>query len=317
MERYRITIPDFEGPLDLLLHLVRKSEYDIFDIPISKITHQYLEFIEMMRELNLEVAGEYLVMSATLMKIKSALLLPQPEVADGEEAPEDPRAELVRQMLEYERFRDAAYQMDEREMLGRDVFARKFTAPEIEEALAEPGELRATIYELMKAFQQVLKRVPKDNIHHIAPERFSVRQRMTQITEILAKNERVSFESLFDHQTTKIEVVTTFLAILELMKLNMVFIVQDEQFGSIGITSRIEAAEAGARELASDFDGDEDVPEQNDAEDAGDEPLSDDEPLRDGGTDADDEDAFDDDDDEFADDDDENEDDDEDEDDDD
>ncbi|MCZ7586734.1 MAG: segregation/condensation protein A [Deltaproteobacteria bacterium] len=198
MTDYRVKLPSFEGPLDLLLHLVRKNEYDIFDIPIAEITEQYLGFLELMSELNLEFASDYLVMAATLVKIKSALLLPRP--AEDDEDAEDPRDELVRQILEYERFREASYDIEQRPQLGRDVFARTFPARELEEARREPGYLQVSIFDLMTAFRAVLSRTPGRNVTIIAQERYSIRERMTQITEILSERRSLLFGKSFRQQ---------------------------------------------------------------------------------------------------------------------
>ncbi|MCL4233220.1 MAG: segregation/condensation protein A [Deltaproteobacteria bacterium] len=246
MDEYRIHIESFEGPLDLLLHLVRKNEYEIFDIPMAQITRQYLDFLDLMKELNIDIAGEYLVMAATLAKIKSAMLLPRPEIEDGEQGP-DPREELARQLLEYARYREAAAEIGDRPMLGRDVFARKFPSPDLEEARQTPGYLEVQMSELLDAFREVLKRVPLDQrIHYIAPDRWSIRERMTQLTELLAAKGSVIFEQLFDEKTTKSEMITTFLALLELMKLRLVRVFQESRLASIHIVARVRTAEVGA-----------------------------------------------------------------------
>lgn len=247
MDEYRIHIESFEGPLDLLLHLVRKNEYEIFDIPMAQITRQYLDFLDLMKELNIDIAGEYLVMAATLAKIKSAMLLPRPELEDGEQGP-DPREELARQLLEYARYREAAAEIGDRPRLGRDVFARKFPSPDLEEARQTPGYLEVQMSELLDAFREVLKRVPLDQrIHYIAPDRWSIRERMTQLTELLAARGSVIFEQLFDDKTTKSEMITTFLALLELMRLRLVRVYQEGRLASIHIVARVQAAEADAQ----------------------------------------------------------------------
>ena len=252
MDEYRVKLPAFEGPLDLLLHLVRKNEYDIFDIPIAAVTAQYLEFLDLMTVLNLEVAGEYLLMSATLMKIKSAMLLPRP-AEEGEE--EDPRAELVRQILEYERFREAAFEFDQRAQLGRDVFARKFPASELDAVRSESGYLESSIFELMEAFKEILKKIPKEDLAYFTPDRFSVRQRMTQVLERLAKATALPFDKLFDEKTTKGEVIVTFLALLELMRLHFILVYQEVQFAPIHIMSRLAPGEVPDIEGGLDISG--------------------------------------------------------------
>lgn len=244
MDEYRIRLDHFEGPLDLLLHLVRKNEYDIFDIPMAQITSQYLAFLDMMRQLDIEVAGEYLVMSATLARIKSALLLPRPESEDGDEGP-DPREELARQLLEYARYREAAADFAQRPILGRDVFARKFPSPELDNARRDATYLEVDVFELIEAFRQVLKRVPIDQrVHMVRPDRFSIRERMSQITVLLGERPSMMFDQLFDPGTTKSEMITTFLAVLELMKMRLVRIFQQERLGPIHIMAQVVGRDA-------------------------------------------------------------------------
>jgi len=260
MDEYRVKLPSFEGPLDLLLHLVRKNEYDILDIPIAEVTSQYLEFLDLMKVLNLDIAGEYLVMSATLLKIKSVMLLPRHSEEDLSEE-EDPRADLIRQLLEYERFREAAFEMDQRSRLGRDVFARKFPAQEMKDAQSEAGFLEVSLFDLMEAFRDVLKKMTKEDVTIITSDRFSVRERMSQITELLSKKPTLLFENLFDEKTTKGEVITTFLAILELMRLQLMVIYQKGRFSPIHITSRLAKDEEsgngkGAKKLGDFPDSD-------------------------------------------------------------
>ncbi len=237
MDEYRVKLPFFEGPLDLLLHLVRKNECDIFDIPMAVITQQYLDFLEIMKELNLDVAGEYMVMAATLTKIKSALLLPRHE--DEEEEGEDPRAELVRQLLEYEKFREAALEMERMPLLGRDVFARKFPSQDMEQSKSDSVYYEVSMFELMDAFRVILKSAAAQSMHVVTPDRYSIRERINQLIGILAGRESVLFESLFDEKSTKSEIISTFLAILELMKRSLVGVFQKGRFGAIHLIPRI------------------------------------------------------------------------------
>lgn len=234
-----LTLEIFEGPLDLLLYLIRKNEYDIFDIPIASVTQQYLEYLDILKELNLDVAGDFLVMAATLMKVKSMMLLPRTASLEEEDG-EDPRAALIRQLLEYQRYKEAADQFSEREMLGRDVFARDFASPELSKVENEDRSyLEVDVYELIEALRNVIKRLPEDQVHMVRMEPYSVRERMQQLTEILKGVESITFESLFDDAREKIEVVTTFLALLEMIRMQLVSIYQAQNKGTIRIKSLI------------------------------------------------------------------------------
>lgn len=234
---YRFDIDLFEGPLDLLLHLIKKNEVDIANIPVAAITEQYLGYLEMMRELNLDVAGEFLVMAATLMLVKSRMLLPSPETEDGEE--EDPRADLVRQLLEYSRYRDAAAALGDRPRLHRDVFSRE---PNAEGLQPDPDELppiKVNLWQLMEAFQRVLKRAEPDPIHEVAVEAVRVRDRIDSVLKALSVAHEITFDSLFGERPTRAFVISTFLAILELGKLGAIDAFQDERFGDIRIVLRV------------------------------------------------------------------------------
>ncbi len=229
----RFDLDLFEGPLDLLLHLIKKNEVDIADIPVASITEQYLGYLDLMRELNLDVAGEFLVMAATLMLVKSRLLLPSEESADGEE--EDPRADLIRQLLEYSRYRDAAAELGDRPRLHRDVFARDENAEGLEPDPDEPPQVKVTLWQLMEAFQRVLKRAEPDPVHEVAFEAVRVRDRIDSVLQALSVAREITFDSLFDERSTRGFVIVTFLALLELGKLGAIDAVQDQRFGEIRI----------------------------------------------------------------------------------
>lgn len=230
----RVQLELFEGPLDLLLHLIKKNEVSITDIPIAAITEQYLATLDVMQSLNLDVAGEFLVMAATLVHIKSRMLLPVADDEDDEEEGSDPRAELVRRLLEYQRFKDAADQLESREILTRDVFVR--SAPPVEEV--EPrGFGEVSVFELLTALRRVIERLPKDSVHEVSLEKISVREKMTLILDILRLNGKALFESLFAEVKTRMEVIVTFLAMLELVKVRAIKIVQEEMSGPIQIES--------------------------------------------------------------------------------
>ncbi len=251
----RVDLEFFEGPLDLLLYLIRKNEYDIFDIPIAQITRQYLSYLDIMKELDLEVAGDFLVMAATLMKIKSRTLLPGQD-GESEEEGEDPRAALVRQLLEYQKYKEAADQFHESTQLGRDVFARTFENPELAKAdNQESAYLDVDVYQLIEALREVLKRLPEKSAHIIRMEPYSVRERMGQLIEMIKGCKSLSFDSLFNDATEKIEVITTFLSLLELVRLQMMKIHQPERSDTIRIIPLFD--DEKAEELGNIFMNDE------------------------------------------------------------
>lgn len=228
----RVQLEIFEGPLDLLLHLIKKNEVSITDIPIATITEQYLATLEVMQTFNLDVAGEFLVMAATLIHIKSRMLLPMADDEDDEEEGTDPREELVRRLLEYQRFKDAADQLERRELLTRDVFVRS-VAPA--EAIPAPGFRDVSVFELLTALKRVLDRLPKDAVHEVMLEKITVREKMTLLLDQLRTQRKILFESLFAEVTTRMEVVVTFLAMLELVKVRAIRIFQEEATGPIQI----------------------------------------------------------------------------------
>jgi segregation and condensation protein A len=232
----RVQLEIFEGPLDLLLHLIKKNEVSITDIPIATITEQYLATLELMQSLNLDVAGEFLVMAATLIHIKSRMLLPAGDDEPDEDEGSDPRDELVRRLLEYQRFKEAADQLERREILSRDVFVRA-AAPAEENPPAAFREL--SVFELLAALGRVLNRLPKDDIHEVTLEKITVREKMTLLLDTLRSNGQVLFESLFSKVKSRMEVVVTFLAMLELVKNRAVRIFQGEATGPIIIEAAV------------------------------------------------------------------------------
>jgi len=235
---YRVKLDVFEGPLDLLLHLIKKNEVELTDIPVAKITEQYLAYLEMMRGLSLDVAGEFLVMAATLMLIKSRMLLPTNEEDEAEEA--DPRAELVQQLLEYQRFREAAWELAERPLLQRDVFVREaLDDPEIT-ASQEPPPVKATVWELLEAFRAVLQRAAPESVHQVQLEQVSLRDCARRLLARLRDTRTLRFEDVFESGATRMEIIVTFLALLELMKQNAVCATQTEHHGPILIELAVE-----------------------------------------------------------------------------
>jgi segregation and condensation protein A len=239
----RVQLEIFEGPLDLLLHLIKKNEVSITDIPIATITEQYLATLEVMQTFNLDVAGEFLVMAATLIHIKSRMLLPMADDEDDEEEGTDPRQELVRRLLEYQRFKDAADQLERRELLTRDVFVRS-AAPA--EEIPAPGFREVSVFELLTALKRVLDRLPKDVVHEVMLEKITMREKMSLLLDQLRTQGKILFESLFAEVTTRMEVVVTFLAMLELVKVRAIRIFQEEANGPIQIEAAADMENAPA-----------------------------------------------------------------------
>ena len=234
----------FEGPLDLLLYLIRRQNLDILDIPIAEISRQYVQYIELMKEIQFELAGEYLVMAATLAEIKSRMLLPRS--GDGDEDEEDPRAELVRRLQEYERFKRAAHDIDELERMERDVL--QASADVIERTIVTKLP-DITLKELLLVFKEALERSSMFAHHHVRREPLSVRERMSNILVTLQAERYVDFIRLFDPAEGRIGVTVTFLAILELLKEHLISVVQAEAFGPIHIRGAEPVDSAGAEEL--------------------------------------------------------------------
>jgi segregation and condensation protein A len=230
---YQVRIENFEGPLDLLLHLIKKNEINIYDIPIALIAQQYLSYIEAMKELNLAVAGEFLVMAATLLQIKSKMLLPVEETAEDEDDGPDPREELVRRLLEYKTFKEAARQLDTQEKIWREIYSRPAApheeAPDTDEAMLE----NIGLFDLVDALQGILNRNPGKKLLEILPDNLTVRDRMNAILEALEGQESIGFEALFDASCHRLLIIVTFLALLELIRLRTVRVYQAESFGPI------------------------------------------------------------------------------------
>ena len=230
-----IFLETFQGPLDLLLYLIRKQNLDILDIPVALITTQYMEYVELMRQFRLDLAAEYLVMAATLAEIKSRLLLPRPEgEEEGDE--EDPRAALIRRLQEYERFTQAARDIDDRPRIERDLY---LVTAEFEDSEPVKVEPRASLNDLVVAFRNVLERSEQNRNLAVEHERLTVREKMTQILDRIRQGPSVRFEDLFDPSEGRLGLVVSFMAILELTRDNMLVIVQAEPFSPIQL-KRIE-----------------------------------------------------------------------------
>ncbi len=232
---YSVKLEVFEGPLDLLLYLIRKEELDIYDIPIARITQQYLDYLEFMKTLNLEIAGEFLVMAATLLKIKSKLLLPRHPEIEGEEA-EDPRRDLVLQLLEYKKFKEAAGRLEEKETRQRLMYPRPrgaFDKPD--PASAEPPAPEVGLFDLLAAFRQVVDRLDKVDIYSIVGEDITIEERIDFIQGRIRDHGKLSFLGLFEGEPRRIVVVVTFFALLELIRLGRAVVRQRGLFGEIWI----------------------------------------------------------------------------------
>jgi len=231
---YTVRLEMFEGPLDLLLHLIHKNEMDITNIPIAVITEQYLEYLKLMKVLNLDIAGEYLLMASTLLHIKSKMLLPTPYGEEDEEG-EDPRAELVRKLLEYQKYKNAAAELERRPMLDRDVFIRLALVDDAEHK--EEERIEVNLFELLEAFRQILERAKPELFHEVILDRVTVEEKVQEILLLLQREKRsMAFHLLFPEQASRRVIIVTFLAILELVKMKWVRIFQPAPFETIRIS---------------------------------------------------------------------------------
>ena len=219
----------FEGPLDLLLYLIRRQNLDVLDVPIAEITRQYMEYIELMQDLRLELAAEYLVMAAMLAEIKSRMLLPRPVEVDDED---DPRAELIRRLQEYERYKQAAEDIDHLPRVGRDLFPVTVEAPE-KQVVRKPPEI--SLQELLIAAKEAITRADMFSHHHVQMEPLSVRERMSRVLESIGETEFTAFTTLFTPEEGRMGVVVSLLAVLELIKESLIELVQSEPFAPIYI----------------------------------------------------------------------------------
>lgn len=220
----------FEGPLDLLIYLIKRQNLNILDIPIAHITSQYMEYVELMKELKLELAAEYLVMAAMLAEIKSRMLLPRHEEDEGEE--EDPRAELIRRLQEYERYKEAAEDLDALPRLGRDQFQAE---AEMQHRTLEQRLPDVDLREMLLALKDVMRRADMFSRHRVQLEPLSVRERMSLVLGILNSNSFTDFTALFEVKEGRLGVVVTFLAILELIRESLIILVQTDAFGPIHV----------------------------------------------------------------------------------
>jgi segregation and condensation protein A len=239
-EAYSVKLDTFEGPLDLLIHLIKHNEVNIYDIPIALITQQYLEYVEMMQELNLDTVGEFLVMAATLIHIKSKMLLPRPDSTQEETAEEDPRDALVRRLLEHQKFKAAAELLHERAVLrGAQWIRPAGRIAEIagDEYAYEP-ELEVDLFSLLAAFRGVLERAKQRPKMLLPPEEVSVESRIEQLLGLLSETDACGFEDLFAKDDSRKAMITTFLALLEMIRLKLIRVFQSAAFGPIRVYKR-------------------------------------------------------------------------------
>lgn len=229
---YEVKIDAFAGPLDLLLYLIRKNEVDIYNIPISEITEQYVEYINLMQILDFDVAGEFLVMASTLVQMKSEAMLPAGVTSDSDEAIMT-REELVRQLLEYKRFKEAAAALAQKEEYQRNIYARSFVEPDFEGFDLREYRTNATLFDLLSAFRTVLQDVPEEQLTGLREETFTVQQKISEIIDRFKKNKRLEFATLFSAICSKLEIIVTFLALLELIRTKRVIARQAQLFSKI------------------------------------------------------------------------------------
>ncbi len=224
----------FEGPLDLLLYLVKKDHLNIYDIPIAKVTQQYLEYINLMQLLDVNIVGEFLVMAATLMQIKSKMLLPAEELA-AEPDEEDPRAELVKRLLEYEKFKQIAENLKQREISQQEVFKRPKSEAPADTASDKPEEkyFEASIFDLISAFSRALKDIPREVFYEVIKDQYTVEQKVHDILHMLLVDSQIKLSALFAKTKSKMEIIVIFLAILELAKMKEIVARQDMAFEDI------------------------------------------------------------------------------------
>jgi segregation and condensation protein A len=235
-DSYRVKLEIFEGPLDLLLYLIKKDEIDIYDIPISHITEQYLTYLELMKELDIAVAGDFLVMASTLIFIKSKMLLPpEPRVGGEDDLSEDPRAELVERLLEYQKFKSAAQMLYSR----GEIESACYTRGPIETDSSNP-EVSATVFDILRVFREILKRAEAKVEMQIARDEMTVAEKLAQIHAMLEERERINVRELFEMSRSKRELIITFLALLELVKEWKIYLTQSELFGEIFARKRAE-----------------------------------------------------------------------------
>ena len=257
-EEYKVDLDVFEGPLDLLLYLIRREELDIYDIPIGRITEQYMHYLELMRQLNLDVAGEFIVMAATLMVIKSRMLLPVTRRTAEESSDEewvDPRLDLVRQLIEYKKFKDAAGRLSEYELMAAESFDYGGGRPKFEKTAADAAGALASydLFDLLTAFQEVLARAAEAPTGELKGMRFSVPEKMDLILLRTRQDGQVAFSHLFTEHSPRGEVIVTFLALLELLRQHRIIVYQNEAFHEITVLPSKEMPEDKPLEAPDEY----------------------------------------------------------------
>ncbi|MDD3087505.1 MAG: segregation/condensation protein A [Candidatus Omnitrophica bacterium] len=232
---YKIKLELFEGPLDLLLYLVKKDHLNIYDIPIARVTEQYLQYINLMQLLDLNIAGEFLVMAATLMQIKSKMLLPAEEGQEESGDQEDPREELVKRLLEYEKFKEIAENLRQKESDQREVYKRPKVEIDTKEEKGKDVYFEASIFDLINAFSKALKDVPKEVFYEVVKDQFTVEQATHEILHLLLVRSQVKLSELFSKAKNKMDIIVTFLAVLELIRVKEIIARQNQLFEDIEI----------------------------------------------------------------------------------
>lgn len=232
---YQVKLQDFEGPLDLLLHLIRKNELDIYNIPVAEVASQYLAYVEVLESLNLDGVGDFLVMAATLAYHKSKMLLPSPAEAEEDEEDEFESLEsLRRRLIEYQRYKEVAQALGEKDLLNRDVF--KVRLPVDSDGIPEePPILKASLFDLLDAFRRVIEQAPKEALHEVMPERVRLVDRIVEVLDKVTEKQSLPFEELFDGVPTREGIIVTFLSILELVRLRLLRAYQFEPFGAVQV----------------------------------------------------------------------------------
>jgi len=233
MTNYKVKLDVFEGPLDLLLHLIKEQELDIYDIPVALITKQYFDYLDLMEKLNLDVAGEFLVMASTLTYIKSKMLLPVQESDEDYDEGDDPREELMRRLVEYKKYKEAAVELRSREEMQRLTYSRNFVSEWDKDDSDYLKEV--SVFQLLGAFKNLLENLSEEKLYEIRLEEINVTEKMADIMELLEKKPRLDFEECFGEIKNRMELVGTLLALLELMKQQMIRVFQEKEFGQIWV----------------------------------------------------------------------------------
>jgi len=241
---YKVDLDVFEGPLDLLLYLIKREEVDIYNIPIERITRQYMEYLSLMRMLDLNIAGEFIVMAATLMMIKSRMLLPVEERPDMEEEADDPRWDLVRQLIEYKKFKDAALRLQDREFLQENIFPSGGAIVAIDKDEAGVVLQDVSLFDLIGAFREMLSKAKPEELGEIEGYRYTVEDQIVRILRTVRAGQSVRFAELFTADASRYEIICTFLGLLELIRLRQVAVTQEERFGDILVSGLAESEPA-------------------------------------------------------------------------